>query len=71
VSAAKPMDSAERAARYRTRRGQRPGHLHVALTPRQWRRIIHKERRQTQGYGYPGTKGYATPRQRAAKGAVQ
>jgi hypothetical protein len=29
-------------------------------TPRQNRRLIHKERKGTWGFGYPDTKGYAT-----------
>lgn len=70
MSNAKPMGDEQRAANYRTQRGQRPGHLHVPLTPRQWRRIVHKQRAGQYGYGYPGTKGRPTPRRSAARAAM-
>jgi hypothetical protein len=53
MSKAKPMGDARRRASYGIGAGTWP-------TPRQRRRMIHKERKGTWGFGYPDTKGYAT-----------
>jgi hypothetical protein len=59
MSNAKPMGDKRRRASYGIGAGIWP-------TPRQNRRMIHKERKGTWGFGYWGTKGYATyPRARA------
>lgn len=68
MSKAKPMSDQVRQANYRTQRGQRPGHLCVPLTPRQARRVRHKQRKGKWGFGYPDTKGHATyPRAEAIR----
>jgi hypothetical protein len=67
VSAAKPMGEQRRMAWYVSRRGIGCRWIGSYLTPRQWRRVNHKSRRLARGYGYPGIKGCATPRQRKPK----
>jgi hypothetical protein len=61
MSNAEPMGDERRRASY----GIGPLTF-MRTTPRQRRRLIHKERKGKWGFGYPGTKGYATyPRARA------
>lgn len=65
MSAAEPIGDERRLWNYLAQRGRTLGHGGpLVLTPAQWRRVNHKQRRGAHGYGYPGTKGYATPRQR-------
>lgn len=61
MSNAKPMGDKRRRASYGIGAGIWP-------TPRQNRRMRHKERKGKWSFGYPGTKGYATyPRAEAIR----
>lgn len=67
MSNAKPTPPARRWLAYTGQLGTDPGQRrNLPLTPRQARRTRHKDRKGKWGFGYPGTKGYATyPRARA------
>lgn len=72
MSNAKPMGDERRMMHYRRQRGQRPGHLPVAITPRQAVRWHHKRLRaqnaaepvDVEWWPAERPKGLPTPRQR-------
>lgn len=68
MSRATPMNHNRRREAYAAQAHKPPYGYGWWPTPRQARRIRHKERKGTWGFGYPDTKGYATyPRAEAIR----
>jgi hypothetical protein len=68
MSNAEPMADKRRREAYAAQARTTPYGSGWWPTPRQARRMIHKERKGKWGFGYPDTKGYATyPRARAIR----